>query len=150
MFDYQVLYKPYARKGHNLKHAVLWLKKSTGASEEVIESVVSSTMQEITNGRKFPLPCPCGCGFEKPYTNAAIDHYMLGQILGFKQTAEEIFIKLIQEKEKERVAAKLKLLSKSDKELLRLKNGAFVDRFKKFVGAPYTSWENEEKTNYGS
>lgn len=145
MFDYHKLYEPFAREGHGLDNTIKWLKDTTKASDLIIDQVISETMQELSEGRKFRLPCPCGCGFEAPYLNAHIDHHMLKKAIDLKSKAEKAFITVVQEKEKQRLQARMKQLSKFDKEYNKMRNGTFWEKFKKFVGAPYRSWETEKK-----
>jgi len=137
MFDYQKLYRPYARKGHNLRHVAEWLKKTTGENERVISQVISSTMLEVAKGRQFPLPCPCGCGFEKPYTNASIDHYMRDQVLELRNQANNTIIKLIEDRDKQLLEERLKMLININKQEIEAKCGTWAERnlptFRKFL-----------------
>ncbi len=143
MFDYDKLYEPYTREGHGLNDAILWLRESTKADDRIIDQVVADTMDLLSQGEQFDLPCPCGCGFEEPYTNATIDHFMLAKVFDLKQQAEKAFISVLEVKEKSRLQARMKQLSNFDKEYNKMVNGTWGQKIRKFIGMRYDSWENE-------
>lgn len=93
--DMEKLYSPYTKDGGTIEGAIRWMKKTTGASDDVIQSVVAETFIELARGRSFIGPCDCGCGMQNSHT--AIEHYMGNKVRELKIKAEREYAAKIQE-----------------------------------------------------
>lgn len=140
-FDYEKLFEPFARDGYPLEKVIEWLKDKTKADDQIIGQVVSDTMQLLSQGEKFELPCPCGC--EMDYPDATISHFMLARVFELQARVQKSKIEILQEVEKTRLEARQRLLSNFDKEYNKMLNGTFLQKFKKFIGAKYDHWDKE-------
>lgn len=122
MFDYNALYKPYEHDElgfhHDLSSAINWLKDTAKIDGDIIDQVVADTMNMISQGEKFELPCPCGCDYKHP--NATIDHFMLSRAAQIKAQVAKSRVLVLQENEKQRVQARMKTLSKFEKDYVKM------------------------------
>lgn len=126
MFDYEKLFEPFTGNGATLEGSINWLKKTADVDDLIVDQVVSDTMNLLSHGEKFPLPCPCGCDLK--HVNVPIEHYMLSKALDLKKKTKAAFIKVIEINEKNRLQARMKLLSNFDKEYERMLRGSWSDR----------------------
>ncbi len=142
MFHYEKMFEPYTKDGATLEGSIAWLKKSTGASDKIVDQAIADTMNKLSGGEIFSLPCPCGCGMKNVHT--PINHYMLSKAYDLKSQADKTVIDFIKTQQQTLLESQLKQLSNFDKEYAKMRNGTFWNRLKKFVGARYTTWENEK------
>ncbi|MBW2636780.1 MAG: hypothetical protein JRC86_04535 [Deltaproteobacteria bacterium] len=136
--DYDKLYKPSEREGFPLEKVIEWLETGIGASPRIVDQVVSGTMLLVAQGEKFEV-----LDEYKDYPDMAICHYMEAQARILMSRIEESKVKILQEAENNRLEARQRLLSNFDKEYNKVLNGTFGQKLRKFVGLPYTHWENE-------
>lgn len=141
MFNYEKLFEPFTGDGATLEMSIAWLKKSTGADDRIIQQGIAETMNLVAQGETFSLPCPCGCGMNNIHT--PINHFMLSRVSELKGQTDTLFKDLIEEQQKKLIESQLKQLSNFDKEMYKMIHGTFWNKFKKFIGARYESWEKE-------
>lgn len=102
--DYKKLFEPYARdNGACIEDTYEWLIRESGAGEEICMQVLTSTMLELAQGRKFSTEVceQCLCGTKA--SHADIEHYMLRKAKDLKkqenkkryQSMQEILQKMI-------------------------------------------------------
>ena len=142
MFQYKKMFKPYTKDGATLDNSIAWLKKTTGADDDIIDLAIADTLSQIAMGEKFALPCPCGCEMTNVHT--PINHYMLSVTLDLKNQTDKPRIDIIRKKQMDILELNLKVHSQFDKDYNKLLNGTRVDRFLKFLHLPYNTWENEK------
>lgn len=84
--NYKKLWKPYSTNGCSLERTIVWARKKSGASDEIMGSAVRSLFVELAGGRQFPKdgcdPGVCQCGMTNAHT--AINHYFLRELLKLK------------------------------------------------------------------
>lgn len=126
IFSYNKLYEPFAGEKHSLEATIEWLKKTTGVDEKLVNLVVAETMQKVSQGEKFGLPCPCGCEIDLP--NATIDHFMLARTFMKMKEIQASKIKVLEEMEKTLVEARMKQLVNSGKQMYEAIHGNWWQR----------------------
>jgi len=141
MFHYEKMFEPYTKDGATLEGSVAWLKKTTGASDKIIELAISDTMSKLSGGEEFNLPCPCGCGMSNIHT--PINHYMLSVVYDLKSQEDKAVADILTKRDALILEARLKQISNFDKEYNKMRNGTLWNKVKKFIGASYEHWENE-------
>lgn len=138
MLNYEKLFKPFEREGYPLEAVLEWLKKTTGADDQIIDQVLSDTMLLVAQGEKFEVPEEY-----KEYPDMAISHFMEARARSLMIDIEKSRVKILETAEKQRLEARQRLLSKTDREYNKILNGTMWQKFKKFIGANYEHWENE-------
>jgi len=126
MFHYEKMFEPFTKDGATLEGSIKWLKKSTDASDKIIDYAIADTMDKIANGETFELPCPCGCGMENVHT--PINHYMLSKVYELKTKVDVIEVELIKKQQKSLLESQLKLLVKNDKQMIEALYGTWSQR----------------------
>lgn len=126
MFDYEKLFEPFTGNGATLEKSTTWVKKKVGATDRIMDQVVSDTMHLLSQGEKFALPCSCGC--DLPHVNVPIEHYMVARAKEIKDKADLAYTKVLEENEKQRLQARMKTLVDSDKQMFEAYHGNWSQR----------------------
>lgn len=126
MFDYEKMFEPYTGNGATLKKSIKWVKKSAEVDDIIMDQVVADTMNLISQGEKFELPCKCGCGLD--HVNVPIEHFMLYHAKLLDAKAKQAWLKVIEENERQRLQARMKTLVNSDKQMFEAYHGNWWQR----------------------
>ena len=126
MFHYEKMFEPFTENGATLEGSIKWLKNTTGADQSIIDQAIAETMDKLSQGEKFELPCPCGCGLSNVHTH--INHYMLSTVLRLQKEVLKAQVKIIQDRQKMLIETQLKQLSNFDKEYDKMMNGNWAQK----------------------
>ncbi len=101
--DYEKLFKPYTgHKSGTIEAMVAWLRKTSGANEEIISLCIRNLFTELAHGKTFPVDM-CDCGCEMKIAHAAINHYVLRETLKLKDEANRNYWNLLEKVDHERI-----------------------------------------------
>ena len=120
MLNYAKLFKPYTRDGCTLDMCVNWMQKTMPQIPiSVIEQAITDVMSELAGGKSYLYDCPCGCGVTKDIHNT-INHVMLAKAVAIHDEANRAFIKVLQAKDAKRLEAQLRLISKTNRQYIKM------------------------------
>ena len=105
--NYKELWEPYRKDGCSLPRMTAWVKKQSGASEEILTQVIQDLFLELEEGRKFSVKgCDCGCGMTNAHT--AINHYILKEVLKLNETMSLKYWKALEAQQAVRIEKHVK------------------------------------------
>jgi len=122
-FSYDELFKPFAREGYPLEKVIKWLQKTTMADSKIIDQVVSDTMHLVSQGEKFEVPEEF-----KDYPDYTISQFMEARVYNIIAEIEDTKVKILQEMEKTRLEARMKVLVNTDKQMYESIHGNWWQR----------------------
>jgi len=99
---YKKLFKPYQQDGCTIEKMVMWLRKKSGAQEEIISLCVRNLFTELAHGKTFPRDI-CDCGCDMTNAHSAINHYLLRETLKLKGEADRSYWELLEKVDHERI-----------------------------------------------
>ncbi len=100
--DYKKLFEPYTGSDSTVEAMIAWLRKTSGAQEEIISLSVRNLFTELAGGKTFPTDmCQCGC--EMKVAHAAINHYLLKETLKLKNAANRRYWSTLEKFDHERI-----------------------------------------------
>ena len=139
MMNYEKLFEPFTEDGCSLDMMVDWVRKKTGASEQILTQAVAETMQKISDGEEF-LPVE-----GRPINNVhtTINHYLLSLTGDLMMQINSITFKLIEDRQKVLLENQMKQISNFDSDYDKMMNGTWGKKVRKFIGLPYEHWGNE-------
>ena len=130
------MFEPFTDNGATLEGSIKWLKNTTGADQSIIDQAIAETMDTLSKGEKFELPCPCGCGLSNVHT--PINHYMLSAVIRLQKDVMKAQVKIIKDRQIKLLEEQQKRLSNFNKEYDKMINGTWVEKnlptFRKWLG----------------
>ena len=101
ILDYQNIWneKEFAKDGHTLELTLKYMNKTAkehNIDVEIAAMAIREIMQEVNDGKDFPLICPCGCGIDKSGTS--VNHAMKGRMFEISNVVETSRVTILQDR----------------------------------------------------
>ena len=104
---YKKLFKPYEADGCTIETMIAWLKKKSGAHDEIISLCVRNLFLELSHGRTFPTGEDSGCAGEN--VHSALVHHLLTEVLKLKDEADRAYWEVLEKVDHERILKHVEL-----------------------------------------
>lgn len=129
MLDLEKLYQPYSKHA-SLPDTLAWVQKEAGnlkIDRAIVETAITEVFLEMANGLTFSKTHP-----DLPVDHANMNLYLKKRMIDLNNKIQGDIQKAFQQRIEKLVEAKMKAISKTDKEYIKMNRPPFKERIKNF------------------